>query len=112
MASTDSTTSRLCCPPLTDTINDDQAIEVAAVFKSLADPTRLKLVNIIASSGEACACDFPEALGKSQPTISHHLAQLVKAGVLEREQRGKWAWFKVRSERLADLCVVLCASSC
>ncbi len=111
MASTDSTATRLCCPPLTETISDDQANEVATVFKSLADPTRLKLVNIIASAGEACACDFPEALGKSQPTISHHLAQLVKAGILDREQRGKWAWYRVRSERLADLCVVLCAQN-
>jgi ArsR family transcriptional regulator len=57
----------------------------------------------ISPTGELCACDLPEALGKSQPTTSHHLRQLVEAGLIEREQRGKWAWFRLRSDRLAEL---------
>lgn len=89
-------------------LDDDDAAALAAVLKALADPVRIKLVSIIAAAGEGCACDFPELLGKSQPTISHHLRQLVEAGILEREQRGKWAWFTVSSQRLAEVCSILC----
>lgn len=97
-----------CCPPiLTGAVDDDAAAELSQVFKALGDPVRVKLVNIIAKADEACACDFPEALGKSQPTISHHLSILVKAGILEREQRGKWAWFWVNRTRLESICAVL-----
>ena len=83
------TTEELCCEPLLTTeLSEDDAAELAAILKALADPVRLRLVSVIAKSGEGCACDFPEILGKSQPTISHHLRQLVNVGVLEREQRG------------------------
>ncbi|MCP3937887.1 MAG: helix-turn-helix transcriptional regulator, partial [Actinomycetia bacterium] len=54
------------------------------------------------------ACDLPSVVGKTQATVSHHLGLLVRAGILEREQRGKWAWFRVRSERLAEICEVIC----
>lgn len=101
--------SALCCTPIQSApLSDEDAAAFAAVLKALADPVRLKLVSIIAANGEGCACDFPEALGKSQPTISHHLRQLVDAGILEREQRGKWAWFTVSSDRLAQVCSILC----
>ncbi len=78
------------------------AVDLAAVLKVLADPVRLRLVSIIAASPgcEACACDFVEVLDRSQPTISHHLSQLTSAGILEREQRGKWAWFRLDGQRL------------
>ena len=95
-----------CCPPLLacplDTASAD---ELAGLLKALADPVRLRLVSLIACSpdGEACACDLVEPMGKSQPTVSHHLSQLVKAGLLEREQRGKWAWFSVRRDRVEQL---------
>lgn len=105
----------LCCNLLaTEPIDQGEAEEVAAVLKALADPIRLRLVSIIAASesGEACACDLPALLDRAQPTTSHHLSQLVKAGFLEREQRGKWAWFRVRPERLAAVCRVLCGSGC
>jgi ArsR family transcriptional regulator len=64
---------------------------------------RLRLVSLIADAptGEVCACDLPALLGRSQPTVSHHLSQLVRAGLIDREQRGKWAWFRLRAERLA-----------
>lgn len=101
----------LCCGSLTaDALGPDEAEEVAAVLKALADPIRLRLVSIIASSesGEACACDLPALLDRTQPTTSHHLSQLVKAGFLEREQRGKWAWFRLKPERLTAVCSILC----
>lgn len=94
-----------CCPPLHDPLDEDDAVELAAVLKALADPARLRLLSIIgaADDGWACACDLHEPLDRSQPTVSHHLSTLVKAGLLEREQRGKWAWFRVRSERLESV---------
>jgi len=100
--------TEFCCSPLLSTpLEDDEATELAGILKALADPVRLRLVSIIATEGEGCACDFPAVLGKSQPTVSHHLSQLVKAGILEREQRGKWAWFRVDEDRLAALRSVL-----
>ena len=93
-----------CCI-VVEAISDDDAMALATQLKALADPARLKLVSMLATSptGELCACDLPEALGKSQPTTSHHLRQLVDAGLIEREQRGKWAWFRLRADRLAEL---------
>ena len=99
-----------CCGSVAgDALTDDQATELAAALKVLADPVRLRLVSIIATSptGEVCACDLPDSLDRSQPTISHHLTLLVNAGVLEREQRGKWAWFRLLPERLDELAAVL-----
>lgn len=85
-----------CCV-LEAPLDDDDAASLASQLKALADPTRLRLLSMIATSptGELCACNLPEALDKSQPTVSHHLSQLVGAGVVEREQRGKWAWFRL-----------------
>jgi ArsR family transcriptional regulator, arsenate/arsenite/antimonite-responsive transcriptional repressor len=97
---------QVCCSPLgADVLDDAAADELAGVMKALADPVRLRLVSIVAASptGEVCACDLPEQLGRSQPTVSHHLGQLVRAGILEREQRGKWAWFRVRQSQLDAL---------
>jgi ArsR family transcriptional regulator len=99
-----------CCPPLLDgPLDETSAIELAGVLKALADPARVRLVSMVACSpsGEICACDLPGALDRAQPTVSHHLSQLVKAGILDREQRGKWAWFRLRPERLASLRVAL-----
>jgi ArsR family transcriptional regulator len=96
----------LCCAPLLQfALDEEQATDLAEVLKALADPVRLRLVSIIgtAEAGEVCACDLPDLVERSQPTVSHHLSLLVKAGVLEREQRGKWAWFRLRPERLAEL---------
>ncbi|MCB1027576.1 MAG: metalloregulator ArsR/SmtB family transcription factor [Microthrixaceae bacterium] len=95
-----------CCPDLVGSILDeDEALELAELLKALADPARLRLVSLISAApgGEACACDLTEPLGRSQPTVSHHLGQLVAAGILEREQRGRWAWFRLRPQRLTAL---------
>ena len=109
----------LCCPGLTSApLSESDANELADVLKALADPVRLRLVSLIAASpdGEACACDLPALVERSQPTVSHHLSQLVKADLIEREQRGKWAWFRVRSDQLAAVRDVLtpaaASSSC
>ncbi len=93
-----------CCV-LAATLDETQAETLAVQLKALADPARLRLISMIATapSGEVCTCDLPAALGKSQPTISHHLAQLLHAGLIERQQRGKWAWFRLRTDRLASL---------
>jgi ArsR family transcriptional regulator len=96
----------VCCPPVTASALDEaEAVELAAVLKALADPVRLRLVSIIASAptGEICACELPALLDRTQPTISHHLTQLVRAGLIDREQRGKWAWFRVRPDGFAAI---------
>ncbi|MFV0524059.1 MAG: metalloregulator ArsR/SmtB family transcription factor [Acidimicrobiales bacterium] len=100
----------LCCPPLErGPLAEDQATELAGVLKALADPVRLRLVSIIAAAptGEACACDLPAHVGRSQATVSHHLGVLSRAGIIDREQRGKWAWFRLRPDRLSALGEVL-----
>jgi ArsR family transcriptional regulator len=97
---------RMCCEPvLQEPIDVAEADELASGFKLLADPIRLRIISLIANApnGELCACDLPAVLGRSQPTVSHHLSLLAEAGLLTREQRGKWAWFRVESERVAVL---------
>ena len=92
-----------CCSPVMDSmLSAEQADDLAAAFKVLADPVRLRLLSMIAnaSSGEACVCDLTEPLDRSQPTISHHLSVLVDAGLVEREKRGKWAYFRAVPARL------------
>lgn len=100
----------LCCAPVTAVVLDEsEAVELAAVLKALADPVRLRLVSVIAAApaGEVCACDLPALVERTQPTVSHHLTQLVRAGLLAREQRGKWAWFRIRPEGFAAVRVAL-----
>jgi ArsR family transcriptional regulator len=95
-----------CCSPLTGGVLDETAAEeLAGVLKALADPVRLRLVSLIAAapSGEVCACDLPAAVDRTQPTVSHHLTQLVRAGLLDREQRGKWAWFRLNPDGFAAI---------
>lgn len=89
----------LCCEPLAP----ESASEMAAVLKALADPTRLRLFSLVASSGEQCACDLTEPLGVSQPTVSHHLKVLADVGLVSREQRGKWVHYRANRERLGQL---------
>ncbi|HZR93066.1 MAG TPA: metalloregulator ArsR/SmtB family transcription factor [Gaiellaceae bacterium] len=98
-----------CCRPLrAPALSDDEAQSTAAMFKALADPARVRIVNLLArSEGPVCACEFEPALGLSQPTVSHHLKRLTEAGLLEREQRGRWAHFTLRPEVLATLAGLL-----
>jgi len=95
-----------CCPSLLGAALDPgDAAELAAAFAALADPARLRLLSLIAAqpSGEVCACDLVEPLGKSQPTVSHHLKVLYEAGLVDRDKRGTWVWYRVVPERLAGL---------
>jgi ArsR family transcriptional regulator len=90
---------------LIEPIDAAEAEELAAAFKLLADPIRLRILSLIANSpgGEMCGCDLPRITGRSQPTVSHHLSLLAEAGLLTREQRGKWAWFSVERDKVAVL---------
>ena len=99
-------TIQACCESvLAEPIGDADAEELAAGFKVLADPVRLQLLSLIANSpsGEMCACDLVAPTGRTQPTVSHHLTILTDAGLLSREQRGKWAYFRFEPDRMAIL---------
>lgn len=94
----------MCCVECSEApLGPDEAAALADALKALADPARLRLVSIISSCGEACVCDLQESLGLSQPTISHHLKVLTEAGVLTREQRGRWAYYRLDSATLAGI---------
>ncbi len=105
LVTTDAASCRPDCCVYAAPLADDEADELAHQLRALADQTRIKVISMLATAtdGELCACDLPAALGKSQPTTSHHLKLLTEAGLLEREQRGKWAWFRLRDDRLAAL---------
>ena len=95
-----------CCPPvLEEALPDGDANRLAAAFKVLGDPARLRLLSLIGSraNGEACGCELIEPLGLSQPTVSHHLKVLYEAGLLEREKRGTWVYYRVAPGALAAL---------
>jgi ArsR family transcriptional regulator len=95
-----------CCSPITGGVLDVATAEqVARRFKALGDPTRLRLLSLIAAHAdrEACICDLTEPVGLAQPTVSHHMKQLVDAGLVTREQRGKWAYYRVVDAALTDL---------
>ncbi|HEX4518098.1 MAG TPA: metalloregulator ArsR/SmtB family transcription factor [Gaiellaceae bacterium] len=98
----------VCCAPLAaSSLDEVEAVATAELFKALADPARVRIVNVLATSTEpVCACEFEPALGLSQPTVSHHLKKLVEAGLLEREQRGKWAYFSLKREAVEKLAAV------
>ena len=95
--------SQECCPQVfAAPIDADQAEQMAAALKVIADPARLRLVSILsaAEAGEVCVCDLTGPLGLSQPTVSHHLKVLADAGLIAREKRGRWAYYRMVPERL------------
>lgn len=95
--------AKTCCVPrVTSSLTPDDADEVARVFKALGDSTRVRLLSLIASGegGEACICDLTEPVGLSQGTVSHHMKLLTDAGLVTREQRGKWAYFALNDGAL------------
>jgi ArsR family transcriptional regulator len=97
-----------CCAPLAaPKLSDDEAAATAALFGALADPARVRIVNLLATAREpVCACNLYEPVGLSQPTVSHHLKKLVEVGLLEREQRGKWAYFSLKRDAVEKLAAV------
>src|SRR6476469_133646 len=95
-----------CCPAvLSAPLSEDRAEELAGAFAVLADPARLRLLSLIASAeaGEACFCDLVEPIGRSQPTVSHHLKILTDAGLITGDKRGRWVWYRPVPERLGQL---------
>jgi len=95
-----------CCSPLSsEPLSAEQAEQVAPLLKALADPVRLRLMSLVAShpGGEACVCDLTDAFELSQPTISHHLKVLHDCGLLDREKRSVWVYYRARPEALASL---------
>ncbi|WP_313406461.1 metalloregulator ArsR/SmtB family transcription factor [Aeromicrobium sp.] len=95
-----------CCSTVTGgELAADEAERLARMFKALGDPTRVRLLSMIAAQPEreACICDLTEPVGLSQPTVSHHMKQLVDAGLVVREQRGRWAFYRVVEDTLAAL---------
>jgi ArsR family transcriptional regulator len=95
-----------CCPSVTAApLSADEALELSQGFSALADPVRLRMLSILAASpeGEVCVCDLVGPLGKSQPTISHHVKILSEAGFVQGDRRGKWVWYSLNRERLAAL---------
>ena len=97
-----------CCAPLAaPTLSDEEAIATAELFKALSDPARVRALNLLATSDEpVCICNLVEPLGLSQPTVSHHMKKLLDAGVVEREQRGKWAYFSLKRDAVETLAAV------
>jgi ArsR family transcriptional regulator len=99
-----------CCSPVTrEALSAESAERIAPLVKALADPVRLRLVSLVAShaDGEACVCDLNDAFDLSQPTISHHLKLLHDAGLLDREKRGVWVYYRLNSGALGDLAALL-----
>lgn len=99
-----------CCPPLSaQPLSAAQAEQVAPLLKALADPVRLRLMSLVAShpGGEACVCDLNDAFDLSQPTISHHLKVLHEAGLLDRNKRGVWVYYRARTGALASLAALI-----
>jgi len=98
-----------CCAPVrSDALDEDDAATLAQSFAALSDPVRLRLLSFIASAdGEVCACDLVEPSGRSQPTVSHHMKVLVDAGLVAREKRGLWVWYRAVPSRLDALRTVL-----
>ena len=95
-----------CCSPLSaQPLTMEQAEQVAPLLKALADPVRLRLMSLVASheGGEACVCDLNDAFSLSQPTISHHLKVLHDAGLLDRDKRGVWVYYRARPQALAAI---------
>jgi ArsR family transcriptional regulator len=104
----DTEATAACCMPLgAPSLTDDQAQATAQLFKALADPHRVRILNLLATSPDpVCVCEFTEPLGLSQPTVSHHLKKLVQAGLLEREQRGTWAYYSLNHDALGRLAAI------
>lgn len=99
-----------CCSPLTrDPLSADQAERIVPLVKAIADPVRLRLLSLVAShaDGEACVCDLNDAFDLAQPTISHHLKLLHEAGLLDRDKRGVWVYYRLNTSALGDLAALL-----
>ena len=107
-----STAVASCAPLVREALTAEQAADLSRVLKAVADPARLRLLSMVAAheGGEACVCDLTGPLGLSQPTVSHHLKVLVDAGLLTRDKRGVWAWYRLVPGALDAIAAVLSAA--
>ncbi|MEX2393817.1 MAG: metalloregulator ArsR/SmtB family transcription factor [Actinomycetota bacterium] len=96
-----------CCGLVDPGMTDDEAATVAARFKALADPTRVRILNLLIRNPELCVCDMNASIDLSQPTVSHHLSILKKAGLVECETRSKWCFYRANPEAITELARVL-----
>ena len=99
----DRKTEPCCAPVLAAPLGSRDAEKLAGMFAALSDPVRLRLLSLIADAGEVCACDLLDAVGKSQPTVSHHTKILAEAGLVVGEKRGRWVWWSVVPGRLDEM---------
>ena len=97
------TTLTSCCLPAAPSVADDSAVALAAMFKALADPARVKIMAMLLNADEVCACDASAGIGKSAATTSHHLKLLKDAGLATSERRGTWVYYRAVRERLTAI---------
>jgi ArsR family transcriptional regulator len=97
-----------CCAPLAaPLLSDEETDATAELFRALGDPARVRIMNVLATNdGPVCVCNLVEPLGLSQPTVSHHMKKLLEVGLVDREQRGKWAYFSLKPEAARKLTAV------
>ena len=107
LRATTSVAEACCSPVLAAPLAESDAVELARMFSALADPVRLRILSLVAQAGEVCSCDFERPLGKSKPTISHHTKALAEAGLIVGEKRGRWMWWRIAPEQIANLRAVL-----
>jgi ArsR family transcriptional regulator len=94
-------TAGACCGSLTETpLGEAEAVDLAATYAAIADPIRLRLLSLIAASGEVCSCDLTAPLGRSQPTVSHHTKLLAEAGLIVGDRRGRWVHWSVHPDQV------------
>ena len=97
-------TTAVPAPIASALLSEDEASATAALFRVLADPARVRIVNLLANrDGPACICELVDELSLAQPTVSHHLKLLVDAGLIVGEKRGRWVWYRPVPERLTQL---------
>ncbi|WP_084101947.1 helix-turn-helix transcriptional regulator [Demequina sp. NBRC 110051] len=101
--------ANVCTPGTVLTVPEGDDATDAALLKVVADPTRLRILRILAANGAVCACDLEEPLGLSQPTVSHHLRQLHEAGLVTREKRGTWAFHAIDRDAVDAVATSLAA---
>ena len=98
-------TTIACCAPLTGPVlSDEEAAATARLFGALGEPSRVRLVNLLVDAGQpVCVCELTEPLGLAQATVSHHLKRLTDSGLLDREERGKWAYYSINAQAMSRL---------
>jgi len=101
----------VCCDPTEPPLGGEAASNLSSTLKAIADPARLRILSVLGSRGEACVCDLTDPLDLSQPTVSHHMRVLHDAGIVERERRGKWVYYRTVPGALDAVAKALTATS-